>query len=520
MRPEPGLRLSLARIGVALLALAAIAVAVVDLRAGIAPLEIAPFDTETARGTTPGTLYRLEGAPPGPVIVVAHGFAGSRQLMEPFSVTLARNGYLVVAFDFAGHGRNPVPLAGDVSSTDGATRNLLAEIDAVVAAADALAPDGTSVGLLGHSMATDIVIRRAVGRDDIAATVAVSTGPWTIEELVTPDAPRNLLLIAGDLEGGLKEPSLEAVRLSAGEPVSEGVTYGAPADGSARRAVWADGVEHVGVLYSRESLAEALAWFDGVFEREGVGYLEVRGPSILLLLAGIVAMGWPLAGLLPRLAEPPSRADKARWRRFLGRAALPAVLTPLLLWPVDTRFLPVLVADYLALHFLVYGAITGLLLWRDGLWREGPRAAPGPFVLATLATVAWTTGALGLALDSWVASFWPHAGRATLIAALAAGTLAYLVTDERLVRASSAPRGSAAASKLFMLVSLALAVALNPSELFFLAIITPVVVLFFLLYGLFAGWVYRATGHPGVAGVANALAFAWALGVTFPLLGG
>jgi len=136
-----------------------------------------------------------------------------------------------------------------------------------------------------------------------------------------------------------------------------------------------------------------------------------------------------------------------------------------------------------------------------------------------LGTVAWTTGALGWALDAWVASFWPHAGRLTVIAALFAGTLAYLLSDEWLTRGEGAPRAAPALSKLFMLASLVLAILLNPSDLFFLAIITPVVVLFFLLYGLFAGWVWRATGHPAVGGIANAVAFAWALGVTFPLIG-
>jgi hypothetical protein len=45
-------------------------------------------------------------------------------------------------------------------------------------------------------------------------------------------------------------------------------------------------------------------------------------------------------------------------------------------------------------------------------------------------------------------------------------------------------------------------------------------VLFFAIYGLFARWVGRRTGQPAVAGLANAVAFAWALGVTFPLVGG
>ena len=57
-------------------------------------------------------------------------------------------------------------------------------------------------------------------------------------------------------------------------------------------------------------------------------------------------------------------------------------------------------------------------------------------------------------------------------------------------------------------------------RLFFLVIIVPVIGLFFLVYGLFSTWIYRRTGHPLVAAIANAIAFAWAIGVTFPLMAG
>jgi hypothetical protein len=69
-------------------------------------------------------------------------------------------------------------------------------------------------------------------------------------------------------------------------------------------------------------------------------------------------------------------------------------------------------------------------------------------------------------------------------------------------------------------VSLALAVALDPYRLFFLVIIVPVIVLFFIIYGIQSRWIYRRTGLPLIAGIANAVAFAWAIGCTFPLLSG
>ena len=70
--------------------------------------------TPLSVGDTPATVYRLPGAT-GPAVVIAHGFAGSRQLMGAFALTLARAGYTAVSFDFQGHGRNPQPMGGDVT---------------------------------------------------------------------------------------------------------------------------------------------------------------------------------------------------------------------------------------------------------------------------------------------------------------------------------------------------------------------------------------------------------------------
>src|SRR6056297_825319 len=63
---------------------------------------------QTRLGPTPATVFRAADAPADaalPVVVIAHGFAGSQQLMQSFAVTLAKNGYLAVTFDYYGDGR-------------------------------------------------------------------------------------------------------------------------------------------------------------------------------------------------------------------------------------------------------------------------------------------------------------------------------------------------------------------------------------------------------------------------------
>jgi hypothetical protein len=99
-----------------------------------------------------------------------------------------------------------------------------------------------------------------------------------------------------------------------------------------------------------------------------------------------------------------------------------------------------------------------------------------------------------------------------------ASTLPYFLADEWLTRGAGAARGGYALTKLCFLLSLALAIALSLERLFFLIIIVPAILLLFLVYGLLSSWTYGRTGHPFVAAAANALVFAWAIGVTFPVV--
>lgn len=134
--------------------------------------------------------------------------------------------------------------------------------------------------------------------------------------------------------------------------------------------------------------------------------------------------------------------------------------------------------------------------------------------------VFYTTGVFAVMMNDFVTSFVATPGRVVLIVAMLGGTLPYFVADEWATRGAAARRGSYAFTKFCFLLSLAIAVALNLNKLFFLIIIVPIILVFFLIYGLFSGWVYERTRDPFVAGTANAVALAWAIAVTFPMLGG
>jgi pimeloyl-ACP methyl ester carboxylesterase len=467
-------------------------------------------------GSIPVTVFRPADGAAAPVVVIAHGFAGSQQLMLPFATTLARNGYIAVTFDFPGHGRNAEPLAGGLVDPDASGNALLAALDRVAAFARPLG-DGR-IAVLGHSMASEIVVRYAQAHPETAATVAVSL----FAPAVTASSPRNLLVIDGALEVPmLIADATRVVGTASAGAVKPGTTYGDFGDGTARRLVLARDVEHIGVLYSADAMAETLDWLNQAFDRHETGYLDRRGKWLGLLFLGLVALAWPLASLLPVIARRPVGAG-ARWGRLLLVTLVSAVATPLLLWKLPTDFLPLLLGDYLVVHFAVFGLLTAIGMGVTGGRRsfEGSDAgiSPGMVVLAAAAVALYAIGAIDVALDRFVTSSMPIPSRLPLIAAMLIGTLPYFLVDEWLVRGAMVRPGAYAATKLGFLLSLMLAVALNPERLFFLVIIIPVMLIFFTVFGLFSAWAYRRTGHPFVGGLANAIAFAWAIAVTFPVV--
>lgn len=433
-------------------------------------------------GPTPVTVWA--GSEDGPAVVMAHGFAGSRQMMQGYGLLLAQSGYRVHAYDFEGHGRHPTPMSGDVTAVDGTTRLLVNQTLEVIAAARA---DAGDVALVGHSMATDVLVRAALETEGIGPLVLLAT----FSGAVTAQAPDNMLMITGAWE-----PRLQGFAADAVADAAEGVR---------REAIVVPAVDHVAILHSRAGRTAALDWLNAYYGRDGKAQVRPTGWALVGLLAAITMLFAPVARLFPAAGGLP---DELSWRRFAAIVAAPILAAPTLAAPVDTQVLPVLVADYLALHLLIYGLVQLGALWATG-------ARPGPIsILGGVLVLVWTVGVFGFALDRYGANFWPVPERYGIIAALALGAVPFMLADAWAVQ--GAGLGRRVLARLGFLVSLGLAVALDFEGLFFLLLIAPVIVLFFLSFG----WIGRmaATRFGAVGpGVGLGLALAWALGVSFPL---
>ena len=223
------------------------------------------------------------GAKDAPGVLVAHGFAGSKQLMLAYGYTLAHAGYAVLLWDFGGHGANGAPLERETT--------LQRNIDAAYAALlEQPEVDGQRLALVGHSMGSGAVMTAGIldpGR--YAAVVAISpTGAQ-----VTPETPRNLLLQAGSWEGNF-------VANARGLLAAAGGASDDLAGGQARRLIIVPNAEHISILFRGESHRATLDWLDGTFGRLSTGsytdrrifwYLAHLAGWLLLLIAISPAAG-------------------------------------------------------------------------------------------------------------------------------------------------------------------------------------------------------------------------------------
>lgn len=455
------------------------------------------FDQRWVDDTPVTTLSRADAT--GPHVVVAHGFAGSREMMQAYGLTLAQAGYRVHMFDFEGHGAHPLPMSGDVTQIEGTTQRLMNQTVTVI---QDVAVEGNPVALLGHSMATDVLIR--------VAEVSEQTGPLVLlsafSQAVTKDHPRDMLLISGQWEPPLRDFGLNAARMvdptaREGDVVSSGNTI--------RSAMVAPFTEHVAILYSRAGRHEALSWLNRAYGQTGTVSILPTGWAFLALMAAITLLSAPVARLVTKTPTEQSKLQISS-KQYALILSVPAIMTPLLAAPLDIQFLPVLVADYLAVHLGIYGILT-LVMLRLVTGQIGY----GSLRFAGIAgLLIWGIGVFGFALDRYGANFFPVPERAAIIAALAVGAIPFMVADAVLAWKQSVWRRIA--SRFALLVSLGIAVALDLEGLFFLIMIAPVIVLFFLVHGTMGRAFGKVTG-PLTTGLALGLILAWALGVSFPM---
>ncbi|AHK80680.1 hypothetical protein M911_08270 [Ectothiorhodospira haloalkaliphila] len=488
------------RIITALLALAVIITAwimVIDTGQGVEQRQL-------QRDGVPVTLLLPNDASHAPGVVVAHGFAGSAQLMRSWGLALADAGFVVALPDLSGHGRNRAPLDwwNDPEQFQRDVQSALALLG------EQPEVDARRLSLLGHSLGAGAVIDAAMDTvQPIQAVVAVSPG----QSEVTPSSPPNLLLMAGAWEG----PFLEAAQNLLEKAGGPG---GDPTTGTARALEVVPGVEHIGVLFSPQAHAASIQWLAQVSEISPQPATRVS-PMLwwLLNLVGIIVLWRALAPLWvddDRLRLDTAQAQAhGRTRRPLVRAAISGALATLLLIGIgEIIYLDgiggILVSPQFALWLALAGGIW-LALGTRPPRPEWPDLAWGPIMLGVLVL---GFGVMGAAL--WLA-WWPPLHRLPYLPILTLLILPWAIAFATALQGRAGWRGLGVGLgvALITMVTVGVAAALVDGMMFLLIILPllPVMLALPLL-------VSRPVQRPWADGFALAAFLGWTLTVMFPLI--
>jgi pimeloyl-ACP methyl ester carboxylesterase len=438
-------------------------------------------------------LVRTDAAR-APGVLVAHGFAGSKQVMLGYGYTLAHAGYAVMLWDFDGHAANPAPLdraAGLQRNVDAALAVLLEQPEV----------DAARLALVGHSMGSGVAMNAGITAPErYAAVVAIS--PTGAE--VTAEAPRNLLLQAGSWEGRFVA-NAESLLAAAGGPGAD------LAGGRARQLTVIPNVEHMSILFSPVSHRATLDWLNGTFglitetsytDRRMVWYLL----HLLAWLGLTVAVG-------PALRSGVSAENHTpHWKRWLGLAAGPVVAV-LGLAGLD-RLLPVANLGGLA----VGGAVALWLLIGGVVWlgfqRPLSRPAPGGIVLGlllfTILSLAFGTMAQGVWVQWWL--ILPRLWRWPLLAVACVPW--FLAAGHAQWGARPATRVLWWLAQSAVLVGGLFVTLLLVPSMGFLVLLMPLLP---VLLGVFAV-ITAAFDRPWPYAVGTALFFGWVLAAVFTLV--
>ena len=277
-------------------------------------------------------------------IIIGHGFAGSKEMMRQIAYDVVNAGSNAVLFDFIGHGSNQHKLVNKPTEITGTTQQLVNQLSNIIKFVYEKFGNEISISLVGHSMASDIVIRASADKR-INSVIAIS--PYS--NGITQNFPKDLLLISGQFEDHLRSHALQKVKTLKPE-AKENTEY---AEKKIRRkASYIQNTGHVGVIYAPQTTRIIIDWlklenYDRPFWKTQIGWI----------LIGITFIVFGMSRLNTNLANQ-NISDREN-KRALHKVLL-ATIFSLSSGLIEINLLPIYGFERIAIYFGLIGIFVYL----------------------------------------------------------------------------------------------------------------------------------------------------------------
>jgi pimeloyl-ACP methyl ester carboxylesterase len=221
-----------------------------------------------------------------PVVIVFHGLAANRKIMQPLDRSLARSNLKVIEVDLPGHGDNTEPFTFARAEECAA-----AAVHYVIMKKQV---PQEHIILAGHSMGGAIAIRLAKQFPNTAATIALSPAPEILPQwapqafLPYPPAeriPGNLLIVMAQLDLPFSGASAEGILKRGGGP---GESLEDFAQHRALRVATVPYTAHTSVMFEEQTAMEVGRWLQRTLGEST--RVRVRIPTLLPLWMGVAGM--------------------------------------------------------------------------------------------------------------------------------------------------------------------------------------------------------------------------------------
>jgi len=338
------------------------------------------LSTETSDGVTISynIFEPISGGLNKPAIIIGHGSMVNKEMMKVYALELAAAGFVVVPFDFRGHGQSTMV------EPDNKTKDIIAIKEELSLRGDI---DMNALGYIGYSMGG---LGQVLINEDLAFKCFIGIGTWLNSSLRlgNPTNPLNVLMIQA-LFDELVELSYLKIILAArvGVPVSNidaNKLYGSFQEGNASMIYIDDNSNHLSLAWDEDFIREARDWAINSFGIDVVDetfYVNIR--ALILLMQVIGGIGFffltlePLSKLI--LTKKGERKKEIQYYKIevsdmsVKSISIKTVLYSIVLGiPGVLIFLPLLLILPLAVAGFVVALLFGqafgiiVLLWRIG----------------------------------------------------------------------------------------------------------------------------------------------------------